>query len=658
MPNDFSRQFTRGMGLGLGALLATVAGSAGCSSKPPPTPKAVATDLAPVPAAMRGLIGSEVQFRNVAPTFVAGFGIVVGVNGAGGLPFSDQLFASLERQMALAGVTSTNDALRGTPLEGKSPSEILRDPNVAVVAVTAAVAPGLPEGTVFDVQVEAVNATSLEGGTLWTTDLRLGAPAVFGGPQTTKIAEARGPIFINPFGTEASGVTTTTGRVLGGGTLTNSLEIIMNLNTPSHQRAKMIQSAVNSRFPQGRGDREPTARGRNDTTIAISVPQAYRSQPANFLSLLRHTQIDQLQPEAYARRYVETIKSEPAMADAMAWAIEALGPRALPVLRELYDHPDLAPRLTGLRAGARLNDPRVATPLREFITRNEGVLKTQAIGLLALVDAGPTVDLFLREQLRDQDLLTRIAAYEALAGRAERARFAALQRTVQGSSDLRRGGVTIAQLEALSRVSLPEGTIQGVSREPIEGKFVLDRVPEGEPLIYITQQQVPRIVLFGADDRLDFANAPAGVSVWEGRLMLGPDPVQPSSVRARLQRPGRPAITHSVSARLSDLIALAARQTTPSDPRPGLNLTYSEVVAALSRLEQSGATRAAFATERDRLQGMLLAAQESQSILARPENDEDPTPVVVRKGGGLIRAGDQNQDPPKIVPITPVAPPK
>jgi hypothetical protein len=140
--------------------------------------------------------------------------------------------------------------------------------------------------------------------------------------------------------------------------------------------------------------------------------------------------------------------------------------------------------------------------------------------------------------------------------------------------------------------------------------------------------------------------------------MLGPDPAQASSVRARLQRPGRPAITHSVSARLSDLIALAARQTTPSDPRPGLNLTYSEVVAALSRLEQSGATRAAFATERDRLQGMLLAAQESQSMLARPENDEDPTPVVVRKGGGLIRAGDQNQDPPKIVPITPVAPPK
>jgi len=625
----------------------------GCSSTPPPTPKSVASDLPPVPAALRGLVGSEVQFRNVAPTLVAGYGVVVGVNGTGGQPFSDQLLASLERQLTLAGITSNNAALQGTPLEGKSANEILRDPNVAVVSVSAAIAPGLPEGTDFDVVVEAINATSLEGGQLWTTDLRLGSPAVFGQAQTTKIAEARGPIFVNPFTSESGAI----GRVLGGGTVTSSLDIIMTLNTPSHQRARQIQSSINSRFPQASGDRSSTARGRNDSTIEIIVPEMFRREPTNFLSLLRHTQIDQSQPEAYARRYVETIKAEPAQADSMAWAIEALGPRALPVVRELYEYPELAPRRAGLRAGARLNDPRVARPLQELIKSSQGVVRSQAIELLALVDAGPTIDLYLRELLRSEDLLTRIAAYESLADRAEKARFLYLQRAVRESPDLRRGNTTAAQLNVIARTSLPAGTIQGVSREPIEGKFLLDRVPEGSPLIYITQQAVPRIVLFGSDEGLDFANAPNGVPVWNGRLMLGLDPVRPGSIKARFQRPSSPAITHSVPAKLSDLVSLLARQTSPSDPRPGLNLTYSEVVAALSQLEQAGATKAAFATERDRLQGLLLAAQESQSTLARPENDEDPTPVVVRQGSSIVKPGEiPEAEKPKIVPITPVLP--
>ncbi|MFO0858840.1 MAG: flagellar basal body P-ring protein FlgI [Phycisphaerales bacterium] len=621
----------------------------GCESTPPPTPQKVTTDLPPAPAAMKGLVGTEVTFRNVAPTIISGYGIVVGLNGTGGQPLNDTIAASMERQMALAGMTSTNEVLKGTVFEGKTPREILRDKNVAVVVVSAAIAPGLPVGTTFDVQVGAVNASSLEGGKLWTTDLRIGPPSAFGQAQATKLGEAAGQLYMNPFGTSDIG---TMGRILGGGTLTNSLRIVMTMGSPSHQRARQIVSAINSRFPDEPGDDGPICRGENDTNIRLSVPVAFRTEPAAFLSLVKNLQIDQSNPEAYARRYVETIKNEVGLAESMSWALEALGPRAMPALRDLYDHQDIVPKMAGLRAGARLNDPRVVEPLQELAKNGQGSVRTRAIALLGEVDAGPRLDLFLREQLKQDDLLVRIAAYEALADRAERARFNQLLRMQQDNPDLRKSAITVPQLQAIARVSLPSGTLQGVSREPIAGKFLFDRVPEGKPLVYVTQQNVPRVVLFGADDTIDMARITQGVSIWDGKLMVGVDPQRTSAVKLRLQRVGRPgAITQSVNPKLSDIIATLARETTPSDPRPGLNMSYSEVVATLSSLEQAGATRAAFATENDRLSAALLAAQSSRDMAERPETPEDAEAVIVRRGDATTPATATTDEKPVIVPI-------
>lgn len=621
----------------------------GCESGPPPKPTRITTDLPPAPAAMKGLIGTEVTFRNVAPTLISGYGIVVGLNGTGGQPLNDTIAASMERQMALSGMTSTNEVLKGTAFEGKTPREILRDKNIGVVAVTAAVAPGLPVGTNFDVQVSAVNASSLEGGTLWTTDLRLGPPTAFGQAQATKIGEASGQVYLNPFGESDNA---TVGRILGGGTVANSLRIVMTMGSPSHQRARQIVSSINSRFPQERGDDGPTCRGENDTNLRLTVPVSYRTEPAEFLQLVKNLQIDQSAPEAYARRYVETIKSEPGLAESMSWAIEAIGPRAMPALRELYDYPEIVPKMAGLRAGARLNDPRVVEPLQDLVKNGQGAIRTRAITLLGEVESGPRLDLFLREQLKQDDLLIRIATYEALAQRAERARFNQLLRMQQDNPDLRKSPITIPQLQAIARVSLPSGTLQGVSREPVAGKFLFDRVPEGKPLVYVTQQNVPRIVLFGADDSLDMSRIAEGVSIWDGKLMVGVDPRVSSSLKFRLLRAGRSgAITQNAQARLSDVIAILATETTPSDPRPGLNMSYSEVVATLSALEHAGATRAAFATENDRLSAAVLAAQASRDMADRPETPEDVEAVIVRRGDTSTAVTATPDERPEIVPI-------
>ena len=97
--------------------------------------------------------------------------------------------------------------------------------------------------------------TSLEGGLLWSTDLRLGPATTFGGHKTRQIAVAKGPIYINPFVEPSAmgdiGVTRTVGRVLGGGRMTEPLKLELVLDSESHARARSVVAAINGRFPQG-----------------------------------------------------------------------------------------------------------------------------------------------------------------------------------------------------------------------------------------------------------------------------------------------------------------------------------------------------------------------------------------------------------------------
>jgi hypothetical protein len=642
-----------------------------CSSKPPVI-ETVQPDLRDIPTALRGLVDTEVEFRNVQPTVVSGLGIVVGLAGTGGQPLNDSVAATMERQLGLMGVSSTNDSLRGTALEGKTPREILRDPNVAVVEVQSAVPPGAPDGTKFDVVVRALNASSLEGGSLWTTDLRIGPTTTFGQVQARRLAIARGPVFTNPF--EASSQIVQ-GRVLAGGEIVESLGIVMSLNTASHGRARSIVSAINSRFPQGRGDRQPTARGRTGSSIEIIIPTANRSQPQEFLQVLRHVQIDQSAPELYARRAVQAMREQPELAETMSFAIEALGPRALPALREMYDFAELRPRLAALRAGSRLSDPRVAPALIDLAQNARGSTRLAAIVNLAYVDAGPSIETTLRNLLSEDDLAVRVAAYESLARRAEQSRFIALSNLQEQNRDTTGRVFSPYQLEQLARESLPPGSLQGITRRNIEGKFLLDEVqlavPEAlqtqsttasrEPLIYVSQQGVPRIVLFGGDLSV---RIPAVVSLWDNRLAIASGgaagPSGEAQLRIRYLRPGTstPVVTE-VRPTLPDLVTLLAatpdRTATGKDAlRQGLNLSYSQVVAVLSALQTQGATRAAFSTESDRLGAALAAANEGRGIVARADNPEEAAKLLVRPAT-TEPSRPATDTGPRIVPIEPPA---
>lgn len=627
-----------GVHAALCAVLAAIAAAlplAACRSEP-----AKARDVRPpvirdVPSILRGTVGAETTFRGFDPVLVSGFGLVVGVNGTGGGPLPDRVAATMERQLGLMGV-GKGGMFDGTALEGLTPRQLLRDPNVAVVVVQAAVPPGAPQGYTFDVYVEPVTpdaASSLEGGTLWTTDLHIGPPQPFGGYATKRLAQARGPIFINPFAdpAEVSRRLRAGGRVLAGGVVTSPLEIEIVLDNPSHSRARQITSAINSRFPPGPGDDAPPARGRSggdpDTaregSIALRIPVRFRDRPAEFLNLVKFLQIDQRLSEEYARRYAAALLEQPWLAEELSWCLASLGRPSLEFVRALYDSPEPAPRLAALRAGAKLGDARAAAPLKDIALSPDTPGRLEAIALLGDLDAGPTVDLALHQVLADDHLDARIAAYEALARRAERAQ---LLRLAQRDRALPRDAADFTaydSLERLSRVALPAGTIQAVERVPA-GSFFLDIVPFGDPLIYVTQQGIPRIVLFGKDLRV---RGPALVSAWADRLMLDADADDASPLRVYYRDYRTGSVTQQEVPRdLVEFILFMAHQPTPERPAPGLALSYSEVVGALHAIHAAGAVPAAFSTESDRLVAGILGASRRAQVEERPETSADAPP--------------------------------
>lgn len=652
-----SRAVIPGLGVCVSVAMSVVLSACGGGPKKPIDVKP--TVVRDVPPALRGTIGSEVTFAGIEPVLVSGLGFVVGLNGTGGKPLPDQIQATMEREMGLQGIGKATTGLGGG-VDQRSPREMLRDPNTAVVLVQAAVAPGTPQGSEFDVFVEAINADSLEGGLLWTTDLQIGPASTFGSVKTRTVARARGPIFINPFaepGKEGEGPKQTRGRVLNGGEMTNPFQIQLILDNDSPDRARGIVSAVNSRIPAGRGDPDQIARGRmggkeSGPTIVLNVPRRYRTTPMEFIDLVRSMPIDQAFQEERAKRTVEVMKSEPTMADDLSYVLEAIGEKSLPFVRSLYDYAEPTPRMAALRAGARLSDARASTALRELAETGSGTARLEAIGLLAKIDGGPMVERTLQKLLYEQELVVRVAAYEALARRADRAAMKRLDQYRRSNPDSEIARYSPTRLEQLATSRHPPGTMQGVEREQIGDKFFLDVVPVGEPLIYVTQQGQPRIVLFGEDARL---TKPLTVSVWGDRLLVTADatsaPVRVMYSSPKSERP----VQRTAPDDLRSFITFLAREGGPEDPKPGLGLTYSEVVGALYAIQKSGGTSAAFATERDRLQALLLEATASRRTRERPETPGEPEDLVVLKPvtptGNLAPKADEEK--PKIVPLNP-----
>jgi hypothetical protein len=593
--------------------------SISCSSKePPPRSERIdrsnlTIDVAPI---MRGTVASEATVIGFDPVVVRGYGLVVGLNGTGARDIPPNLRAHMLAEMARHGIGSEQ-----TGYGHLTPEAMLDSPDTAVVIVEGVIPSGalgrryLPRrwgepkevipGTSFDVRVYAdprTGTTSLEGGRLYTTPLRPGALST-GSRQARALAEARGPIFVNPF-TDPEDPTGTAmvnaGRILNGGEVVEDMPVKLRLYNPSHTRASVLQATINAKYPIEPGQLKKTAHGESDEQIEINVPPSFKGNTAEFIQLVRHTTIRLAGAEATANAVKRALLLNPTDAATAAWRWQALGVRVLPIIRDLYDTPEELPRLAALQAGAKLNDAMVSRHLLDMARIASPTTRVEAINLLAAMGPNPAIDLGLRELLDDADVAVRLAAYEALVERGD----------------------------------------YSILRIPVDETFVIDVVESSHPMVYIAQIGVPRIVIFDPGLSLE---RPLTVSAWDGRLMVKGDP-DDDDVEV-YYRPGEydeRGIIQKAGANLVEFLYFLGHRTTVEQPEPGLGLTYGKTVGVIHQIWSQDYLRADFKAEQDRVQAAIMAQEQQSDTQARPEfNDEDSGETDPLEGTGGVEV-DRN----------------
>ena len=252
-------------------------------------PAACLAALLASPAAASSRIKDITDFEGVRDNPLVGYGLVVGLNGTGdSLRNSAFTAESLQAMLERLGVST-----RG---------EDLKTRNVAAVMVTATLPPFARQGSRLDVTVSALgDAKSLQGGTLLVTPLY--------GADGEIYAVSQGQLTIGGFVAQGVAESVTRGvptsaRIAAGGIIEREVDFELDqleririaLRNPDFTTAERIAGAINRRFDA------TIARVTDPTTVALSVPPAFRGRAAALL-----TQIEQLavEPDQPARVLID-----------------------------------------------------------------------------------------------------------------------------------------------------------------------------------------------------------------------------------------------------------------------------------------------------------------------------------------------------------------
>ena len=532
---------------------------------------------------MRGTVASETAVAGLNPVVVRGYGLVVGLKETGGRLMPAEVRAMMIQELARRSIGNPT-----TSPEGWTPERLLDSPDTAVVVVEGVVPPGATKGTKFDLRVSALpgtDVTSLEGGRLYTTDLRPG-PLMVGSRQAKIIAEGKGNIFINPFvepgATRKDAVNRLVGRILDGGSAKEDMPLKLKLATSSHTRARTIQTAINSTFPREPRQKNETARGENADSVELTVPPSFSGKTEDFIQLVRHVPLDVTASETTAIAVRRALVANPGSSESAMWRFRALGKRVIPVIQDLYAYPEEEPRMAALRAGAALDDPLAVAPLLEMARTGSTDNRIRAIGLLGEMGFNPDVDVGLRPLLGDGDVDVRLATYEALLKRRDPI----------------------------------------ITRMTIDSKFDVAVVPSDKEMVYVAQSGRPTIAVFGED--LAVAR-PLTVTAWNNRLMMKADSGDDQLQVYFRQRPEVKPEIQLANPRLAEFIPFLGHTTSVEKPLPGLGLSYGETIGAVHQLWRAGYIKSDFKAEQDRVLAAILRSQKDEEQVSRPDFDPEKT---------------------------------
>lgn len=522
-------------------------------------------------AVAAGTIGEQVLLADVSPVTLRGFGLVVGLDGAGSrdVPTSvrDYLVDFLAKQIAI----------EGQPRPKISPGELIDSPDTAVVEISGEAPPGSPAGTRFDLRVRALpgtSTTSLSGGLLLPAEMRIfdvaasGEGMFYGKP----LAEAGGPVVTSPFADESDAAPDSDPRiasVFGGGRTIEGRVIRLTLTRPDYATARRIERRINERF--GQNPRVASAMSRG--YVEVRTPPEYAAAPEHFQRLLAYLYFD-TEPAAVERRLAalsEVVAGGDADLESISLSWEGIGKQAIPRLQEFYSHTDVRVRFHAARAGMKLRDTSAVPVMAQCAAEGEHGERLLAIRELGAYPA-PQAAQRLRPLLSDRNEEIRIAAYEAL---------------VQHGSP------------AVRSRQYPHPL------DPQQLNLCLDVVDAGgPPMIYVRRSRVPRIAVFGRQPTVDtpiFYTQPAD----DLTLVTSNGS---NEVQVFMKRGGKLSQPVAAPPRVAELVeALAAPPARRERDRGalGMGLPYSRVVQVLADLSRDQVLNASLVFERATLTDLL-----------------------------------------------------
>lgn len=227
-------------------------------------------------------------FEGVRPNQVAGYGLVVGLNGTGdknNVDFTKQSLANYFKRLDIT--VNARD---------------IKVKNVAAVMVTADLPPFVKPGGKIDVLVSSMgDATSLQGGTLIMTPLKSVDGQIY--------AVAQGPLSVGGFSVTGQAASVqknhpTVARIVQGATVEREVpirwqgkaDLTIKLGQPDFTTAARAAEAINLRLP-GAG-----ARPLDASTVKFEVPPAYRGNLALMVAELENLEVE---PDAVGKVIID-----------------------------------------------------------------------------------------------------------------------------------------------------------------------------------------------------------------------------------------------------------------------------------------------------------------------------------------------------------------
>ncbi|MGC4030209.1 MAG: flagellar basal body P-ring protein FlgI [Tepidisphaeraceae bacterium] len=292
---------------------------AGCTpTKPIDPPKSNYSDMGPkeVPDFLKKTIWEQVDLANASPYRVAGFGLVVNLDGTGDTRAPNTVRKFMIHQMEKRGF--------GSSMSGMStltPEQVLADPDkrTAIVRVEGFIPPGAHKGQRFDVRVMALensNTSSLHRGELYETDLGPRGDDQFipeSGIVNPMAVVKSGPIAINPayaLDNEKPSLNQQLsmkyGLVMNQGVVLDERPLILKLRQPERRLAKMIEARINERFQDANNERygpdltdDPSVQykttsgskvavAKDEGSVELYVPYKYGEDWERFIGVVMH----------------------------------------------------------------------------------------------------------------------------------------------------------------------------------------------------------------------------------------------------------------------------------------------------------------------------------------------------------------------------------